>query len=333
MRASISILQVLKKTAQTGEKITGPALAGELGITRAAIWKKISRLRLEGYKIEAGRSGYRLIESPDLSAEELELLLPGRKIIYKKELSSTNDLALSICVNSALHGITDPRGVIIVADSQSGGKGRLGRKWLSPPGVNIYLSVILKTGLSPESAPLLPLAAGLASALALKAQTGLDVRLKWPNDLLAGGKKLGGILLELRSDPDRILFAVVGIGINVNTRKKDFPKALAHTATSILAETKTPANRAALIAAVVKELEHWARRLEEEKGKSALLTAYRSLAETLGREIRIHTEGKTYEGVATGVDHEGRLIMRSGAKTMHFSTGDVLMVRERKKPA
>ncbi|MDA8170189.1 MAG: biotin--[acetyl-CoA-carboxylase] ligase [Nitrospiraceae bacterium] len=330
------LLGILKSAKGAGRgQIPGPELSRTLGITRSAVWKQITRLRQNGYKIDAGKGGYGLVESPDLSAEELRLLLPPVNIIYKKNLGSTNGLALSLCEKLGREGPAIAASVI--ADSQGAGRGRLGRSWQSPPGANIYMSIVFRPAMPPRRAPLLALAAGLASALAIRAQTGLDVRLKWPNDLMAGknsskrkSKKLGGILLELRSDPDNVLFAVAGIGINVNISRKDLPRNLKAKATSILAETGRKANRAALIASIHKELAHWIERFRKnpEKAGAALLKAYSGLSETIGKEILVHTEGKTYKGTASGIDGEGRLLLRTklGGR-LTFSTGDVLKVR------
>jgi len=316
----------------------GPELSKLLGISRAAVWKKVSRLREKGFVIEGGKSGYRLISRPELSAEELSLLIPSKKIIYKPLVPSTNELAVQL----AERGFINSQGAIIIADSQSAGRGRLGRRWASPPGLNIYMSLLVRPPLPPlpplppRKGPLLAVAAAIASALAIKARTGLPVRLKWPNDLVANGKKIGGILLELRSDPDRILFAVAGIGINVNARRRDFPKILRESATSILIETGQKTDRASLIAAIEKEFEHWFYLLSAEKERGSaynlkcietILRTYRALSDTIGKRIAIHAEGRVFEGTAKDIDGEGRLLLSARNKVLRFTTGDVLMVR------
>ena len=314
---------------QGGIPCPGPKISAALGITRSAVWKKIRRLEAAGYRIAASKSGYRLLDGPDLSAFELRYRLPGVRIFFKENVSSTNDLAMETALG-------DSRPALVIANSQTAGRGRLGRQWLSPPDANIYMSVVFQPEIPPRRSPLLALAAGLASALAIKGQTGLPVRLKWPNDLIAPVKadgrckKIGGILLEFRSDPDRLLFAVAGIGINANLERADLPKGMGAAATSILAETGRRVDRAALAAAVYKELDYWTGLLKKgAKAEVQLLNGYRSLCITIGRKIRVQTEGQSFAGTATGIDDDGRLILstETGAKRLRFSTGEVSSVR------
>jgi BirA family biotin operon repressor/biotin-[acetyl-CoA-carboxylase] ligase len=315
---------LLLKELEKGAK-SGPELASALGISRAAVWKKIKQLRGKGFVIEAGSSGYRLLRWPELSAEGLKLLIPLKKIIYKPQIPSTNEWAIAL----AERGKTKT-GAVIVADTQSAGKGRLGRTWASPAGLNIYMSLLTRPSIPPRKAPLISIAAAIASALAIKAQTGLSVGLKWPNDLMVKNRKLGGILLELRSDPDRILFAVIGIGINVNARRQDLPKILRDNATSVFIETGRKADRAALIAAIQKEFEHWLGLLSEQgrsKPLETILRTYRALSATIGKKVSIHAEGRVFQGTAIDIDDEGRLVLSSKNKTLRFSTGDVLLLR------
>ncbi len=211
--------QELLKALKAGP-VRGPELARALGLSRAGLWKRIQALRRRGYRIEASRAGYRLLQAPELSAEELQALLPQRLILYKELAGSTNDLAHQLAQKGA------PGGSLVVADAQSHGRGRMGRAWVSPPGVNLYMSMLLRPALSPQEAQLLTLAVALATAQAIKGHTGLQVALRWPNDLLVGRKKLGGVLLEMRTEPDRLLYVVAGIGVNVNARKTDFPPSL-----------------------------------------------------------------------------------------------------------
>ncbi len=316
------LLKILKENA--GEAVSGPDLSGRLGITRAAVWKGIGRLRKKGYGIEGGKHGYKLLSWPGLSEEELSLYLPDKKIVFKQSVPSTNDLAIGLAEKREF----SDKGILVVADSQSAGKGRLGRTWSSPPGLNIYMSYLLRPEISPRNAPLLTLAAALSGALALRAQTGLQARLKWPNDLVANGRKLGGILLELRSDPDRIIYAVLGIGINVNAKKEDLPKGI--KATSVFIETGRESDRAALIAGIIAELDFWIRAIR--KGEhAALVKAYRGISDTIGKNVRLTSEGRRFEGTALNVDEEGRLVIRvagGGAeRQLRFSTGDVTRLR------
>jgi BirA family biotin operon repressor/biotin-[acetyl-CoA-carboxylase] ligase len=341
---AVEILRALKKNGKGSPDsfIPGPALSGTLGITRAAVWKKISRLRKSGYVIRGGKQGYKLISAPELSLEELKLLIPDTNIIYRSKTVSTNLLALNWLVNpenglvSPAKGLVRPaKGLVspllVVADAQSGGRGRFDRRWVSPAGINVYMSVVLRPELPPRKAPLLSLVCALACATAIKACSGLEAGLKWPNDLMAGGRKLGGILLELRSDPDRISFAVAGIGINVNAGKSDFPRSLRGSATSILLETGVRVNRAVLIAALYGELHSWLKLLYGVRGAglNPVLKAYRALSVTISRKVKILSEDIEYEGTAADIDEEGSLLLKTEKRTLRFSTGQVFSLRQK----
>ncbi len=263
-------------------------------------------------------------------------------------MPSTNDLALLMAMGKDQKNAGGRTGApgsslsgLVVAGSQTAGRGRLGRKWLSPHGVNIYMSAAMRPELPPRKAPLLALAAGLASVLAIKGQAGLDVRLKWPNDIIVpegknktrNAKKLGGILVELRSDPDRVLSAAIGIGINANMKAKDMPREIRTAATSIFDETGRAVDLAAMIAAIYRELDYWAgmlhkRAADGEQKKQKLLKAYRNLCDTIGRQIRIQAEGGSFTGTAYGIDDDGRLSLKTAEGMLRFSTGDVQSVRE-----
>ncbi|MFM7141205.1 MAG: biotin--[acetyl-CoA-carboxylase] ligase, partial [Alphaproteobacteria bacterium] len=183
-----------------GEWRSGQALAADLGVTRAAVWKSIERLRREGYRIEAeaGR-GYRLLGAPDrlLPGEIAKHFRPRRfagGVVHRDEVDSTNRLAIELARGGAAEGTA------VVAEKQTAGRGRLGRTWESPPGLNLYLSVILRPALSPVEVPRLTLAAAVAVADAIAATTGLRPEIKWPNDVLVDGRKACGILTELEAE-------------------------------------------------------------------------------------------------------------------------------------
>lgn len=260
----------------------------------------------------------------DLSSKELDRLLPGQTVVFRKSLASTNDFAAKKAGGY---------GLLVVADQQTAGRGRLGRSWVSPPGVNIYMSIAFLPAISQRKTPLLSLAAGLSAALAIKAVTGLEIRLKWPNDLLAGKeKKLGGILLETRLGADKFPFSVAGIGINVNMPKASFPADIARTATSVLAETRAKTNRCVLIAAVCHEFDYWLSvlRKDGEKGVQKLLKAYRAISDTIGKKVSVQTGELKLEGTASGIDQEGRLLLRTASGPKRISAGEVQSLRAAK---
>lgn len=306
--------------------VSGEEMSRALGITRAGIWKRIEELRNKGYKIQASTAkGYKLVKSPEFSLEELEMFVQGdmgREIIFFESIGSTNTAALELAEKGA------PHGTVIIADRQAKGKGRLGRTWVSPPRSNIYMTIILRPELEPKDATLLTIMAAVSCAKGVMKSTGLKAEIKWPNDLMVSSKKLGGILTEMKSDPDGIVFAVIGIGINVNSKtKKDFPPDIRGIATSIREELGKIQSRTFIIAEILKELEHWYKVLLAE-GRKPLFDEWKRLSSTLGRKVRVTAGRETFIGVAEDIDDEGMLILRlSSGVLKKISAGDVMMLR------
>jgi BirA family biotin operon repressor/biotin-[acetyl-CoA-carboxylase] ligase len=301
--------------------LSGSELSQALGISRAALWKRISVLRQRGFAIEArpGR-GYRLAACPDLSPELLRISLRGdlgREIIYRNVIASTNDLAMDLASKGGAHG------TVILADGQSGGRGRLGRNWHSPTGSGLYMSILLRPDLSPRDATLLMLAGAVSCANAIRDLTGLDAGIKWPNDIVVSGRKLGGILLETRSEPDRINACVVGIGINVNAGSGDFPRRLRTIATSVFLEAGKRIDRTSMAAAILDGLSTELRVLRGS-GRTLLLEKWKGLSITLGRKVKVITGETAVTGMARDIDREGRLLLTTrGGRTRKISSGDL----------
>lgn len=246
----------------------------------------------------------------------------GREIIFFESIDSTNTCAMELAEKGS------PHGTVVIADSQTKGRGRLGRTWVSPPKSNIYMSIILRLGLQPKDATLLTIMAGVACAIAIRNITRLEVKIKWPNDLIASGKKLGGILTEMKSEPTRIIFAVVGIGINVNIKVADFPPDIQSIATSIREELGEIKSRTLIAAEILKEIEQWYK-VMISNGKEQLLDECRRLSSILGREVSITTDTETFTGIAQDIDDGGMLILRlpSGALLKKIHSGDVALLR------
>jgi len=288
---------------------SGEALSGKLGLSRAAVWKHVESLRRKGYRIEAVSSkGYRLLEIPDrLTPLELTAHLEteeiGRTIHYRDSLESTNELAFQLALEGAAHG------EVVLADQQTRGKGRRGRSWVSPPGKNLYCSVILRPELIPQRAPELTLVAAVAVAAALR-EFGAEAQIKWPNDLLLNGRKVAGILTELSAEQDRIHFAVLGIGVNLNGEPSEFPEELRTTATSVRHELGTPVVRAAFAAAMWAHLEEWLRR-HGERGFGPVRDAWKEISATLGKKVLVKSERIELQGVAEDIDETGALLVRT----------------------
>ena len=318
-----NILRLLKKKDGF---VSGQGISDSLGITRAAVWKKIKKLRSKGFTIMAVPSkGYKLINSPDLSAEEITTQVLGglwKNIYYYESVDSTNEIAMLLSTKDETES-----GIIIIADRQEKGKGRLGRTWISPPGVNIYMSIILRPEIEPKDATILTVLTSIACALVLRRISGLEIAIKWPNDLMVSGKKLGGILTEVRSEPGRIKTAVIGIGINVNIENKDFPTEIRSIATSIKNETEKHHSRNEMIIQILKEFEDWFE-VFKSKGGKPLLEKWRQLSSTLGKNVRVTIGDSTVSGLARDIDEEGMLIleMRSG-ELRKISAGDITILR------
>lgn len=245
----------------------------------------------------------------------------GRDIIYLETVDSTNRIAMEMGDKGALHG------TVVIADSQTKGRGRLGRTWFSPPGSNIYMSIILRPVLDLKNVPVLTIMASVASANALRDVTGLPVGIKWPNDLLVSDKKLGGILSETRSVNERIIFSVIGIGINVNSGPEDLPPDLRAIATSIKKETGREESRQNLIANILNEMDYRFKSLSKD-GKEKLLAEWRRLSLTLEKPVKAVVGKDTFFGIAEEIDDKGMLLLRlpSGA-LKKISAGDITILR------
>lgn len=319
---------VLAFLAEAGDAyVSGEAISDKLGLTRAAVWKHVEALRGQGYRIDAVPArGYRLAEVPDrLGPLELRPLLNthdvGREIHWYEELGSTNDRARELAEEGAEHG------EVVIAETQTAGRGRRGRVWASAPRRNLTFSVVLRPELPPARAPELTLVASVAICDAL-GQAGVAAGIKWPNDLLAGGRKIAGILTELAAEPDRVTWVVLGVGVNVNARAEDFPPELRDEATSLLIERGGPAPRALFAAACLTALEEWLDRYAEE-GFEPVRGAWRDRSVTLGRQVLVRGDGGDVEGTAVDLDEDGALLVRDGGGIRRILAGDVTLLRPR----
>jgi BirA family biotin operon repressor/biotin-[acetyl-CoA-carboxylase] ligase len=244
----------------------------------------------------------------------------GWSVISMDTVDSTNTVAMELGERDA------PHGTVVVADRQTMGRGRLGRQWVSSAG-NIFMSILLRPTVTPANAALLTMTAAVACARALREATGLLVEIKWPNDLVVSDKKLGGILTEMKSRGTRILFVVVGIGINLNSGAADLSPELGATATSLQVETGRDILKTGLISRILREIRLWYDEMTQGD-RDRILDEWRRLSHTLGRKVRITSANGSFEGLAETIDEEGRLIVRlpSGIRKA-LSTGDVAMVR------
>ena len=287
----------------TGETVSGQALSEAMGVTRAAVWKQMEQLRAQGFVIEsAGRQGYRLTACPDtlmapVIRRGLETAWAGREIIYLRSVDSTNRYARELAARGAAEG------TLVVADEQTAGRGRRGRGWLSPAGEGVFMSLILRPQAHPSQVAGLSLQAALATARAIASVTGLDARIKWPNDIVCGGKKVCGMLLEMNADEQSVRDVVAGIGINVHQR--EFPPEIAQTADSLDLLTGTSVNRAALVRAFLQEFET----VSSMAQAGTLMDAYRERSATLAQRVQVIAPSGTFTGTALEVTDSGSLIV------------------------
>ncbi|HEX9103500.1 MAG TPA: biotin--[acetyl-CoA-carboxylase] ligase [Polyangia bacterium] len=288
------------------EFVSGEAIAAALGITRAAVAKRVGELRKRGFLVAAApRRGYRLDAVPDalttdVVAPRLTTAWLGRAWRHLVRVESTNDEAAAWARAGA------PAGAVVVADEQTRGRGRLGRRWHSPPGASLYLSAVLRPPLPPHRVPPLTLAAGVAVAEAL---VSFDVvpALKWPNDVQLDGKKVAGILTEMSADFDRVHHVVVGIGVNLNVPA--FPDELAAIATSLLLARGAEVARADFAAVLCARLEHWCDRFVAD-GAAPVVAAWKQHARFLGRRVQVTAGRDRMDGVAEELEDDGALRLR-----------------------
>ena len=315
------ILDFLKKTQGY---ISGEEISRRLQVSRQALWKHMQELKGLGYDIVAvPHLGYRLDSSPDrlFPAEithGLNTKLLGKRIHYFDTLPSTMDTASQLGLEGAAEGS------IVLAEAQSRGRGRFSREWLSPKYKGIYFSLILRPKITPGSTPILTLLTAVSICEAIKEVCGVDVRIKWPNDLLAHGKKLAGILTEINAEMDLTHFVVIGVGLNVNNDKKTLPVG----ATSLKEQKKEDISRSILLQEVLRRIEA-NYLLLQQKHASLILEKWRSLNITVGRRVRV-TFGKGHiEGEAVDIDSDGALLIRNDSGLAERVTaGDIVHCRQ-----
>ncbi len=315
---------LMRLKSAEGRWLSGQDLSRDLSISRTAVSKNIHSLRQEGYRIEAVTNrGYRLMEVPDrlFPAEirpGLETTVFGRQTIhYYEEIDSTNNCARQLADQGAAEG------TLVIAESQTAGRGRRGRSWVSPPRRGIYLSMIARPHLSPAEAPQMTLLTAVALSNAIMSQTELSVRIKWPNDILVGEGKVAGILTELRTEMDLVNYIVIGVGVNVNTPARALNGVTDRKATSISMEAGKMISRVALLNAFLSEFEAQYFRLLQE-GFGPILECWKALAKIEGQRASVDVAGRTFDGRIVDVEQTGVLVMRSHTgELMRIFSGDV----------
>lgn len=299
------ILQLLRE--QEGY-VSGQDICRRLSVSRTAVWKCIRQLKEEGYRIEAVQNrGYLLVQSPDrVTAEEVSSLLKtewaGHPVIFLEKTDSTNNEAKRLAEAGAGHG------TLVIAEEQEAGKGRRGRGWSSPAGTGIWMTLLLKPDFSPSRASMLTLVAAMAVERGIRAVTGLETGIKWPNDVVTGGKKVCGILTEMSAEPDLINHVVIGIGINANT--EEFPEEIGGRAASLYLETGKRVKRGAVVARVLEAFEAYYRIFLETTDLSALRAEYETRLLNKNETVCVLEPGREWKGTALGIDSLGRLLVK-----------------------
>ena len=303
----------MKMLRESNDYVSGQQLCEKLGVSRTAVWKAINQLKEEGYQVEAVRNrGYHIVESPDvISKEEIVSMIDtdwaGREVYYYNITDSTNIRAKQLGEEGA------PHGTLVTADQQSAGRGRRGRGWESPPGCSVYMSILLRPEIPPVKAPMLTLVMALSVAGSLRECTGLDVQIKWPNDIILNGKKLVGILTEMSTEIDYINHVVIGVGINVNMEY--LPEEIRDKATSLRLETGHVIRRSELIAATMKYFEKCYGLFVESQNLEYMREEYNELLVNRNKEVRILGGKEEYNAVALGINSEGELLVQRGDGT------------------
>lgn len=314
--------RILSELEKADGYVSGEQLSKLLGVSRTAVWKNIKQLKEDGCKINSvTNKGYMLCEKPDLLdagkiSSRLCTSVVGTKIEVLKVVDSTNEEVKRRAAVGAASGL------LIAADRQTGGKGRLGRVWESDTG-GVYFTLLLRPDLPPNDISGVTLAMGYGVCTAIRKYTDLDAKIKWPNDIIIGNKKVCGILTEMAAQTDRVDYIAVGIGINVN--HSSFPDEISHKATSLYIETGHKIDRNEFLACVISELDKAAARFIVGFTKEET-DYFKSLCATLGRNVKAVKNGKEIEGIATDVLYGGELQIRlESGEYVSINSGEVVV--------
>ena len=308
MKPAEKILRILRDS-ESG--VGGTELCDKVGISRAAIWAHMETLRQAGFEIIASpHRGYKLLNSPDrLLAEDLQSRLTadsliGRNIIVIDSTTSTNYEMECMARNAK------PEGSVIFAETQTGGRGRMGRKWSSPRRKGLWLSVLLRPPLTADECTQITIAAAVALVISLKNISGVKPEIKWPNDILVNGKKISGILTEMSSEPDHVKYVIVGIGVNVNQSSDDIPANIRSNATSLKMVSGKIIDRSQLATDILHELDNCYKKVVTGKFVEIGET-WSSYCSTLGKRVSIEIGSRKIIGCAEALDETGALLVRT----------------------
>ncbi|HXY23597.1 MAG TPA: biotin--[acetyl-CoA-carboxylase] ligase [Candidatus Acidoferrum sp.] len=306
--------------------ISGARIAREIGVSRSTVWRWVERLRELGVKVKGQTAtGYFLEKVPDILTpnmlkQRLRGSIFGKRIYHFFKTDSTNRVAMD------LGHAGEPEGAVVIAEEQTAGRGRAGHAWFSERATGIYATLLLRPKIAPVQAPLLTMMAGLSAHAAVDAVTGLVTDLKWPNDLLVRGRKVGGILTEMHAEPGQVRFIIVGIGLNVN--QENFAGELADTATSLRLESGKPQSRMELLVRLLREFEGDYNRFLRDGVPSVVkrfevISSYAS-----GKRVRVTNGNESFLGTTAGLGPEGLLkVERDDGRVVTVIAGDVVEAR------
>jgi BirA family biotin operon repressor/biotin-[acetyl-CoA-carboxylase] ligase len=313
------ILEMLRQE----KHISGEEIGKRLKISRTAVWKHVNELRKMGYEIQSSpKTGYTFKKSTNLLLPEeiedgLNAQIMGKPVLYYNSVSSTQDIAAEMARNGASEG------TLVIAETQDKGRGRKGRSWVSLPQGGIYLSLILRPNLMPSQVVQIPLIAGVALTKAIRETVSLQPMIKWPNDIIVGKKKVGGILTEMSSEIDGVNYVILGIGLNVNMPASVFSEDISNIATSLIDECGKYTSRVKLVQSFLSEFELIYTKFLAQ-GFGSVRDEWKELNNTIGSRVKI-TEGMTdIEGEAIDIDNDGFLLVRKeNGDISRIISGDV----------
>jgi len=306
MNTGTAILEAFYQAA--GQFVPADDLGRQLKLSASSVTARIAELEQLGYAIESHpHFGYRLLGTPDrLTADDIKARLKTKRIgldvLVFDETASTNDVVEHLAKSGA------PEGLVVFAESQTRGRGRRGRQWASPRGKGLWFSVLLRPSLPPSAASRITVAASVAVARAIREVCRVEARIKWPNDVILNGRKLAGILTELRAEADEILLAILGVGVDVNCEQEDFPTDLAPVATSLKLETGSAQDRLSLAVQILAAFDHcYELALTDFE---VVADEWAKLCTTLGRHMVVTIGRRRVEGFAQALDSDGALLLR-----------------------
>lgn len=316
--------KILELFRQNSDKyLSGQDISHELNISRTAVWKQVKTLRGMGFEIEAKSSrGYRLVATPDLLLavdieRDLETKVVGKAVTSHAEIDSTNRLARQLADDNAQEG------TVVIADRQLAGRGRLGRKWESPAGVNLYCSVILRPQIPLQQAPQLTFLSAVAVAETLNEMCQLHAEVKWPNDILVGGAKISGLLNEMNAETEKIHFVILGIGINLNMLTEQFPQELNYPATSAFLETGKPVDRLLFLQTFLRRLDTYYLELKHQ-GFAPIRRRWETLCNIMNQQVEVDGGNSIVRGTVVGLDVDGALRLQlDNGQVERVLAGDV----------